>query len=79
MANTWIPFNPTYMKWADWQGYMLEDWAELGLPMVQEEAWRDFAHAFVSRQGIAKYALPEPNHYKDWKSWARDLQTAVNG
>ena len=78
MANNWIPFNPTHMRWDDWQGYMIEDWAELSLPLMKEDNWKEFARAFTSRQGLADFALPNPDNFMDWKEWARSLQTAVN-
>jgi hypothetical protein len=67
------------MSWNTWQNLVIEDWAELTLPIAQESAWKDFARAFISRLGISKYVLPSPENYTDWKQWATQLQTALNG
>lgn len=74
-----IEFFPDYSSWNDWNGNLIHYFAEQQFPDLPEEDWKAVANAVTTNPVFDKFAVPSPFLFEDWREWARELTTAVNG
>lgn len=74
-----IEFLPDYSTWNDWNGNLILYFAEQQFPDLPEAQWKAVANAVTTNPVFDKFAVPSPELFEDWREWARELTTAVNG
>ena len=74
-----IPFLPDGMSWSDWYGNMLHYFGEEPLPYVAEPDWKQLASGVVLLPTFSVYGGIDPAPFEDWREWARQFITVVNG
>jgi hypothetical protein len=74
-----VPFLPDGMSWGEWNGNMLHYFGEEPLPHVEEPDWRQLAGGVVLLPTFAVYGGIDPASFEDWREWARQFITVVNG
>lgn len=74
-----LEFLPDFSTWEDWNGQLIHYYGEQQFPFLPEEQWRDVARAVSVNPVFDKYAVPSPDDFDEWQSWARVLTISVNG
>lgn len=74
-----FPFTPNDMSWEDWNGNFIIYYGQEPIAYHPEEEWRIVAAQIASLPSFAARLIPEPNSFENWKDWALEVTTIING
>lgn len=65
--------------WAEFNSHLTYEFYELQIPMVPVEEWQTVADVVAGDSTFASFGMASGDTYTDWKDWAFQLVTALNG
>ena len=74
-----FPFTPDYMSWDDWNGNMVIFFEEEAIPVNDEENWKKTVAGMTALPTFQAYPIPDPELFEDWRAWADEFTTVLNG